>query len=52
MLGRRAEAKQKVHGDGFPQLAMSIQRSVHALILDGWLGDGVSSARSNIFPNI
>ena len=51
MLGRR-EARHIVHGDGFPRLAGSRQRSVHTLLLDGWLGDGAGSAGSNIFPNI
>ena len=51
MLGRR-EARHIVHGDGFPRMAGSRQRSVQALLLDGWLGDGRGSAGSNIFPKI
>ena len=51
MLGGR-EDRNIVHGDGFPWLAGSRHRSVQALLLDGWLGDGASSARSNISANI
>jgi len=43
MIGRR-EAKHIVHGDGFPQLVGSRKKNVKALLLDGWLGDGVGSA--------
>lgn len=50
-LGIR-EARHIVHGDGFPRLAGSRKKSVHSLLLDGWLSDGTGSAGSNIFPNI
>ena len=43
MLGI-SEARHIMHGDGFPGIVGSSQRSVHALLLDGWLGDGASSA--------
>ena len=43
MLGRR-DAIHIVHGDGFPWLVGSRQRSVQALLLNGWLGDGAGSA--------
>jgi len=51
MLVRR-EGRHIFHGYGFPQLVESRQRSVQAFLLDGWLGDGVGSARYDIFPNI
>lgn len=51
MLGRR-EARKIVHGDGLPGLVGSRKRSVHAFLLDGWLGDGISNAGSDIFSNI
>ena len=51
MLGRR-EARHIVYGDGFTQLDGSRQRSVQALLLDGWLVDGKGSIGSNMFPNI
>jgi len=51
VLGRR-EARHIVHGDGFPRLVGSRHSSVHALLPDGWLGDGVGNARSDLFSNI
>lgn len=51
MFGGR-EAKQIVHGDVFPRLVGSRQRSVQALLLDGWFGYGIGNARSYIFSNI
>lgn len=55
MLGRR-EAKHIVHGYGFPRLSRSRHKSVQALLLNGWLGDGIGSdgigsVISDIFSN-
>ena len=45
MLDRR-KAKHIVLGDGFPMLAKNKKMSVHALLIDGWLGDDTSNVRS------
>jgi len=51
MLHRRKNI-HIVHGDGFPRLDRSGKRGVHNLILNGWFGDGTSTARFDIFSNI
>ena len=51
MLIRR-KAQQVVHGDGFPRLNRGRQQSIEALLLDGRFGNGASSARSDVLPDI
>ena len=48
MLSRR-KARHVIHADGFPRSTRGRQRSVEALLLDGWFGNG---AGSNVLPNI
>lgn len=48
----RRKGRHIVHKFGFPRLVGGKQRGVHALLLNGWFGDGVSNERYDIFVNI
>ena len=51
VLSRR-KARHVIHGDGFPRSARGRQWSIEALILDGWFGNGVGSARSDVLIDV
>ena len=51
MLSRR-KAQHVIHGDGFPRLTRGRKRSIEALLLDGWFGNGTGSAGLDVLPNV
>ena len=51
MLSRR-KARHVIHRDGFPRSTRGRKRSIEALLLDGQFGNGASSARLDVLPNI
>ena len=51
MLSRR-KARHLIHGDGFPRSTRGRQRSIEALLLNGWFGNSASSAGSDVLPDV
>ena len=51
VLSRR-RARHVIHGDGFPRSTKGRQRSIEALLLDGWFGNGTVSAGSDVFRDV
>ena len=51
MLSRR-KARHVIHGDGFPRLTRGKKRSIEALLLDGWFGNGAGSAGLDLLLDI
>ena len=51
MLSRR-KAQHVIHGDGFPRSTRVRRRGIEALLLDGWFGNGVSSAESDVISDM
>ena len=51
MLSRR-KARHVIHGDGFLRSTKGRQWIIEALLLDGWFGNGASSAGFDVLPEI
>ena len=51
MLSRR-KVQHVIHGDGYLRSNRGRQRSIEAFVLDGWFGNGVDNAGSNVLPDI
>jgi hypothetical protein len=51
MLSRR-KVRYVIHRDGFPRLIGARKWSIEALLLDGRFGNGASSARLDVLPDI